>query len=41
MIPDFSTIPFQPNRSSQDGLPEWEGAYEAETGNKVDNLEWD
>ena len=41
MIPDFSTIPFQPNRSSQDGIPEWEGAYEAETGNKVDNLVWD
>ena len=29
MIPDFSTIPFQPNRSSQESLSEWEGAYEA------------
>ncbi len=41
VIPDFSSIPFQPDRSSEEGLSEWQETYQAETGLNVDNLVWD
>ena len=41
VIPDFSSIPFQPDRSSEEDLSEWQETYQAETGLNVDNLVWD
>ena len=41
MIPDFSSIPFRPNRPSPNGLSEWEKSYAQETGLSAKSLIWD
>ncbi|MED5265454.1 MAG: methylmalonyl-CoA mutase family protein, partial [Actinomycetota bacterium] len=41
MIPDFSSIPFRPNRPSPSSLSEWEKSYAEETGLSAESLIWD
>ncbi|MEC7923760.1 MAG: methylmalonyl-CoA mutase [Actinomycetota bacterium] len=41
MIPDFSSISFRPDIESRRSFPEWEQAYEAETGLKVSDQIWE